>query len=76
MEIRIASLVEGARNAEGTVIVLDIFRAFTTAPIAIKRGARIPRVKTKFDWLTSYLLKVKVMNNSLLFQITKNIYLI
>lgn len=39
MEIRIASLIEGARNAEGTVIVLDIFRAFTTAPIAIKRGA-------------------------------------
>ena len=39
MEIRIASLIEGARNAEGTVIVLDVFRAFTTAPIAITRGA-------------------------------------
>ena len=30
-------------------------------PIAIKRGARIPNVNTKFDWLTSFLLNVKVI---------------
>ena len=29
-------------------------------PIAIKSGANIPNVNTKFDWLTSFLLKVKV----------------
>ena len=30
-------------------------------PIAIKRGARIPNVNTKLDWLTSFLLNVKVI---------------
>ena len=30
-------------------------------PIDIKRGAKIPRVKTRFDWLTSFLLNVKVI---------------
>ena len=30
-------------------------------PIAIKSGAKIPRVNTKFDWLTSFLLNVKVI---------------
>lgn len=40
MEIRIESLVEGARRAVGTVIVIDVFRAFTTAAIALARGAR------------------------------------
>ena len=39
MEIRIASLLEGAREAEGTVVVIDVLRAFTTAAIALARGA-------------------------------------
>ena len=39
MEIRLGSLVEGARQAEGTVIIVDVFRAFTTAAIAFDRGA-------------------------------------
>ncbi len=39
MEIRLGSLVEGARQAEGTVIIVDVFRAFTTAAIAFHRGA-------------------------------------
>ena len=30
-------------------------------PIAIKSGAKIPSVNTKFDWLTSFLLNVKVI---------------
>ena len=38
MEIRIASLIEGARNAEGTVIIIDVYRAFTTAAVAFSRG--------------------------------------
>jgi 2-phosphosulfolactate phosphatase len=40
MEVRIESLVEGARRAIGTVIVIDVFRAFSTAAIAFARGAR------------------------------------
>ena len=30
-------------------------------PIAIKSGAKIPSVNIKFDWLTSFLLSVKVI---------------
>jgi len=33
------SLVQGAREAEGTVIIIDVFRAFTTAAIAFDHGA-------------------------------------
>ena len=39
MEIRVDSLIEGAGRAEGTVIIVDVFRAFTTAAIAFTRGA-------------------------------------
>jgi 2-phosphosulfolactate phosphatase len=39
MEIRIGSLLRGAREAGGTVIVIDVFRAFTTASVAFSRGA-------------------------------------
>lgn len=40
MEIRIESLLEGARRARGTVVIVDVFRAFTTAAVAFSRGAR------------------------------------
>lgn len=40
MEIQIASLLAGARKAQGTTIVIDVFRAFTTAAVAFDRGAR------------------------------------
>jgi len=40
MEIRIESLIEGARRARGTVVIVDVFRAFTTAAVALARGAR------------------------------------
>lgn len=39
MEIRVDSLIEGAQKAQGTVIIIDVFRAFTTAAIAFSRGA-------------------------------------
>jgi 2-phosphosulfolactate phosphatase len=39
MEIRIVSLLEGARSAQGTAIVIDVFRAFTSAAVAFDRGA-------------------------------------
>jgi len=40
MEIRIESLIEGARRAQGTVVVIDVFRAFTTAAVTLSRGAK------------------------------------
>ena len=40
MEIRLGSQVRDAREAEGTVIIIDVFRAFTTAAIAFDRGGR------------------------------------
>lgn len=40
MQVRIESLVEGAERARGTVIVIDIFRPFSTAAIALGRGAQ------------------------------------
>ena len=39
MEVRIESLLEGARRAEGTVLIVDVYRAFTTASVALSRGA-------------------------------------
>jgi 2-phosphosulfolactate phosphatase len=39
MEIQIGSLLRGAQEAEGTTIVIDVFRAFTTGAVAFSRGA-------------------------------------
>ena len=39
MEIRLGSLVRDAREAQGTTIIIDVFRAFTTAAIAFDHGA-------------------------------------
>jgi len=39
MEIRLLSLLEGARRAAGTVVIIDVYRAFTTAAVALRRGA-------------------------------------
>jgi 2-phosphosulfolactate phosphatase len=38
MDIRIGSLLEGARAARGVAIVIDVFRAFTTAAVAFDQG--------------------------------------
>ena len=38
MEIRLVSLLEGARAAAGGVITIDVFRAYTTAAVALSRG--------------------------------------
>ena len=38
MEIRILQLLEGARNAQGLTVIIDVFRAFSTACYAFERG--------------------------------------
>ena len=40
MEIVLGSLDRDAREARGTVVIIDVFRAFTTAAIAFDQGAR------------------------------------
>ena len=39
MEVRLGSLVRDAQDAHGTAVIIDVFRAFTTAAIAFERGA-------------------------------------
>jgi 2-phosphosulfolactate phosphatase len=39
VDIVIASLLEGARHATGAVAVIDVFRAFTAAAVALANGA-------------------------------------
>jgi 2-phosphosulfolactate phosphatase len=39
MQVRVDSLLEGAARAIGSVVIIDVFRAFTTAAVALSRGA-------------------------------------
>ena len=39
MNITFSSLLDGARSATGTVVIIDVYRAFTTAAVAFQRGA-------------------------------------
>ncbi|MGI9425475.1 MAG: 2-phosphosulfolactate phosphatase [Hyphomicrobiaceae bacterium] len=39
MDVKLDSLLAGAERATGTAIVIDVFRAFTTAAVAFARGA-------------------------------------
>ncbi|TNC08163.1 2-phosphosulfolactate phosphatase [Methylobacterium terricola] len=39
MDIVIESLLDGARRARGHVAIIDVFRAFTTAAVALAKGA-------------------------------------
>jgi 2-phosphosulfolactate phosphatase len=39
LNIRVDSLLAGAERAVGAVVIIDVFRAFTTAAVALARGA-------------------------------------
>ncbi len=39
MDIVVDSLLEGAARATGSVVIIDVFRAFTTAAVALANGA-------------------------------------
>ncbi len=39
MNVLVDSLLEGARRSRGTTVIIDVFRAFTTAAVALSRGA-------------------------------------
>jgi 2-phosphosulfolactate phosphatase len=40
MKIELTSLLDGAKEAEGTVVIVDVYRAFTTAAVALARGVK------------------------------------
>lgn len=40
MEIRITRFLDGAREARGRAVIVDVFRAFTTAAYCVAAGAR------------------------------------
>lgn len=40
MNVRVAELLDGARDATGHAVIVDVFRAFTTAAFCIAAGAR------------------------------------
>jgi 2-phosphosulfolactate phosphatase len=53
MEIIVDSLLAGAKQATGSVAIIDVFRAFTTAAVALANGAsRITMVATVEEALT------------------------
>ena len=40
MEIRVLQLIEGAKRAEGLTVIIDVFRAFTTACYVFNNGVK------------------------------------
>jgi 2-phosphosulfolactate phosphatase len=40
LNVRVSRLLEGARTATGHVVIVDVFRAFTTAAFCVAAGAR------------------------------------
>jgi len=53
MDIVLESLLAGAKRATGSVAIIDVFRAFTTAAVALANGAaRITMVETVEEALT------------------------
>ena len=40
MQIDILDLIEGARQARGLTVIIDVFRAFSTACYVVRNGAR------------------------------------
>ena len=40
MNVRVTSLIDGARSATGHAVIVDVFRAFTTSAFCVAAGAR------------------------------------
>ncbi|AZO96405.1 2-phosphosulfolactate phosphatase [Halocella sp. SP3-1] len=55
MEIRILQLIEGAKRARGLAVIIDVFRAFSTACYAFSRG--VNRIIPVGDLELAYSLK-------------------
>ena len=62
MEIRLASLISGAEAAVGTTVIIDVCRAFTTAAVALSRGAHRIVMVDSLD--KAIALKIPVITES------------
>jgi 2-phosphosulfolactate phosphatase len=63
MKVKIAEFVEGARNARGVAVIIDVFRAFTVACYAIDAGA--VKIIATADITEAFKLKKKYKNSVL-----------
>jgi len=63
MKIEILEFVEGARNAKGVVVIIDVFRAFSVACYAFDAGAA--RIIATSDVGEAFKLKSKYRNSVL-----------
>ena len=52
MQITLDSLKDGAKKATGTIIIIDVFRAFTTAAVAFSKGANSILLTEKIEEAT------------------------
>ena len=52
MDIRILHMTEGAKQAEGTAVIIDVFRAFTWEAVMFERGAKViyPTASIEESW--------------------------
>lgn len=55
MEINIVQLIEGAKVARGITVIIDVFRAFSTACYAVAHG--IKKIYPVGDISKAYQLK-------------------
>jgi 2-phosphosulfolactate phosphatase len=63
MKVEIAEFVEGARNARGIAVIIDVFRAFTVACFAVDAGA--VKIIATSEVSEAFLLKKKYKNSVL-----------
>ncbi len=64
MDIEILHLIEGAKKARGLTVIIDVFRAFSTACYAVRNGAR--RIIPVGDLPIAYRLKQEDPNRVLM----------
>jgi 2-phosphosulfolactate phosphatase len=63
MKVQILEFVEGARNAKGVAVIIDVFRAFSVACYAFDSGA--VRIIATSEVSEAFLLKKKYKNSVL-----------
>jgi len=64
MEIKISEFVDGARNAEGLTVIIDVFRAFSVACYAFDRG--VSRIIDVNEPDEAFALKKKLIRDTIL----------
>ena len=53
MHIEVLDLIEGAKQARGLTVIIDVFRAFSTACYVVQNGAR-EIIPVAICWISPY----------------------